>query len=122
MQQTFNEWVLAQIEARDWSVRELARRAGVSHGAINNVLNDLRNPGPDLCQALARALHVPAEEVFRRAGLLPERPSYNVREERALYLFSRLPDAAQEYLLTTMEALIEKNEAGERADERSPTR
>lgn len=30
-----------------------------------------RGAGPDVCQAIARALGLPPEEVFRQAGLLP---------------------------------------------------
>jgi DNA-binding XRE family transcriptional regulator len=33
------------------------------------------NPGPDLCLGIARAFHIPAEEVFRRAGILPPLPA-----------------------------------------------
>jgi transcriptional regulator with XRE-family HTH domain len=72
MQEEFMSWLTNELQQRGWSVRELARRAGVSHGAINNVLNGYSNAGPDLCTAIARAFHMPVETVFRQAGLLPE--------------------------------------------------
>ena len=65
------EWLNEEIQDRGWSIRELARRAGITHAAISHVLNGSRQPGSGFCTAIARALQLPAEEVFRRAGLLP---------------------------------------------------
>jgi transcriptional regulator with XRE-family HTH domain len=71
----FTDWLQKEIEQRGWTVAELARRAEVAHGTINNVMSGMRNPGLDLCCALAHALGVPEVEVLWRAGLLRERPA-----------------------------------------------
>lgn len=70
----FARWLQQEIEQRGWTIAELARRSEVAHGTINNVLNGVRNPGMDLCCALACALDVPETEVLWRAGLLREKP------------------------------------------------
>jgi len=35
------------------------------------VMTESRRPGPDFCTGVARALSLPPERVFRKAGLLP---------------------------------------------------
>ena len=68
---TFIKWLSAEIDDRGWTLREMARRSDLTHVAISNVLNEVRNPGVEFCLKVARAFHVPPERVFRRAGLLP---------------------------------------------------
>ncbi len=70
---TFASWLEKEIEARGWTIRELARRAGLAHVTISNILNGTRNPGVEFCLGVAKALREPPELVFRRAGLLPKR-------------------------------------------------
>ncbi|MCJ7532270.1 MAG: helix-turn-helix transcriptional regulator [Anaerolineales bacterium] len=60
------------MDKKGWGQRELARQAKVSQGSIGNVIRGDRQPGPDLCHAIARALKLPPEAVFRAAGILPE--------------------------------------------------
>jgi transcriptional regulator with XRE-family HTH domain len=71
---------------REWSQRELAKRAGLSQTAIGFVTryqdaND-RHAGLDTIEALARAFHVHAAELL---GENPSRPARNVQRvaERA---------------------------------------
>ncbi|HEY85822.1 MAG TPA: helix-turn-helix transcriptional regulator [Chloroflexi bacterium] len=68
---TFREWLEGELKKQDWKPADLAHRSGVSRASVSNVLNDMRNPGPDFCNAIARALRIPPEKVFRAAGLLP---------------------------------------------------
>lgn len=68
----FSVWLLEEVNERGWTFAELAKRAGMNTGTLSRVLNETRNPGPDFCTAIARALGIPVEEVFRRAGLLPQ--------------------------------------------------
>ena len=70
---TFVSWLEKELKARGWTMRELARRAGLTHVTISNVLNGTRNPGVEFCLGVARAFREPPELVFRRAGLLPDR-------------------------------------------------
>ena len=39
---------------------------------INGIINGQTNPGLDFCRGIARAFNMPLEDVFRRAGILPE--------------------------------------------------
>lgn len=66
----FIEWLKAEMEKRDWSQNELARRAGVTSGHMSLVMTGMREPGPELCRGLARALGIPETVVFVEAGLM----------------------------------------------------
>src|SRR5690606_5343811 len=68
----FVSWLKGEMKARGWSQAELARRAGVTRGAIGNVLRGDRGPGRDLLIAIAGALNYPSETVFRQAQFFPE--------------------------------------------------
>ena len=63
-------WLNGELHRRGWSQRELGRRAGISGAMVSKVLSG-EKPGWDFCVAIARALEVTPEEVFRLARLLP---------------------------------------------------
>ncbi len=65
----FANWLTGEINRLGWSQSELARRAGLSSGLISQVLSG-QKPGERFCKGVARALGVPEDEVFRRAGIL----------------------------------------------------
>lgn len=90
---SFQDWLISELQNRGWSQAELARRANVSRAAISNVLSSNRNPGPELCEAIALAMHIQPEEVFRQAGLLPPSKKNSAQEERAKYLFESLHES-----------------------------
>lgn len=70
-------WLTNEVKNRGWSLRELGRRADISHATISNIISGQTNPGFDFCVGIAKALDMPAEDVLRRAGLLPALPEEN---------------------------------------------
>lgn len=66
------DWINQEVRLRDWSLRELARRAGVSPTTIANISRG-DHVKPATCRGLAKAFGLPVEEIYKRAGLLPER-------------------------------------------------
>ena len=70
----FVEWLDGELAARNWRPADLARASNVSTGAISHIYSGARSIGPDVANAIARGLDVPADLVFRKAGLLPESP------------------------------------------------
>jgi transcriptional regulator with XRE-family HTH domain len=70
----FVKWLEEEMAARHWRTADLATAAGLYHGTLAKVLNGDRRAGPEVCLAIAKALNIPADSVFRRAGLLPELP------------------------------------------------
>lgn len=71
---TFVEWLEGELARKSWKPADLARAANISTGGLSHVLNGERRLGPDMALAIARALGVPPEVVFRKSGLLPELP------------------------------------------------
>ena len=94
-------WLSTVLSSRAWSMRELARRAGVSHTQIGNVINGQAAPSADFCIAIARALQVSPEPVLRRAGLLPSLPP-EVEEEREILAILRRLHAGVRRTVATM--------------------
>jgi transcriptional regulator with XRE-family HTH domain len=70
----FPDWLKSELDKRHWSQADLAYSAGISRAVVNKLLNRKTYPQPDTLQAIARALKVPVETVYRAAGLLPQEP------------------------------------------------
>lgn len=68
----FVEWLNHELEERGWSRSEAARRGEFSSSMLDKVIGGFAQPGLDFCRGIARAFGVPLEEVFRRAGILPD--------------------------------------------------
>lgn len=95
----FSEWLVNELRKREMTQADLARASGISRGGISNLINQVRNPDAETCLAIARALNLPAETVFRAAGLLPPVPSDTQYQEEFFHLLSQLsPQERQEIL------------------------
>lgn len=92
-QEDFALWLKGELEAQGWKQADLARATGLHSGTIANVLNGQRKPGVDFVLAVARALRVSPEDLYRRAGLLPPQPDrYRTPTEKDLLdILKRLP-------------------------------
>ena len=95
-----SEWITEELNTRGWSIRELARRAELSHATINGVLSGTANPGLDFCKGVARALHVAPEDVIRKAGLLPYIPPDVHQSDELLHYFTQLPNEDRQRIIT----------------------
>ena len=94
--QKFTIWLNKELTQKGWSQADLARHSGLSTAAISRIMNGTRNAGPELCQAIARALHLPPEVVYRKAGLLPPEEEPNLEEKIILNIYKKLTPARQE--------------------------
>jgi len=116
----FSDWLQAEMDNRGLTQAELARLAGVTRSAINGVLTGNRGPGNDLCVAISRALKLPPELVFRKAGLLPPVPQITEYTEEILHLINKLPPEDQEEILELLRFKIERKTAN--INEKPPSR
>ena len=66
----FTEWLTQEMQKRGWSQAELARESGITKGALSHIFSGTRKPGVIMLKAIAQAFYLPAEHVFRIAGLL----------------------------------------------------
>ncbi len=106
----FAEWLDDQLDLRSWSYNELARQAGVSSAGVSQVMTGRQNPGVGFCKAVAAALKVPADKVFRLAGLLPEAPERDERVDEILYYYNEMTPQMQENLRIIARAFLEASE------------
>lgn len=114
----FVDWLLREMEKRRWSQSEFARTAGVSRGAIGNVLRREREPGKQMLVAIAHAFDLPAESVMRKAGVLPPESDDEDMLEEWHYYLSRLDEKDRAELLAIAKLKIELNQAEKSAPRR----
>lgn len=69
--ESFAKWLNAELDKRNLSRSEAARRGGISPSMFDKVIGGFAKPGVDFCRGVAKTFRVPLEEVYRRAGLLP---------------------------------------------------
>lgn len=114
----FTEWLMKQIEERDISMREFARRGEISHTSVSNVLAGKTDPTADFCLGVARALKLKPDYVLRKSGHLPPAPDTDdPKVSEAMTLFSKLPAHEQERFLLFMRAIDEAQEQLEEIQE-----
>lgn len=109
----FSDWLQKELEKREWTQTELAKRSGVTTGQISRITNGTRQPGPDLCIAIAKGLNIPREELFRARGWLQdyaENPFGPHIDPRVLELakdINVLPFESREAALNAMKPMLE---------------
>lgn len=106
----FSEWLDAQMQAKNLSQSQLAKRAGVTRSAINGILREARGPGVDLLQGLARALDIPIEEVYRAASILPPKFTKNELIERIIHEMNGLPPEDKQDVMDYIEMIRQRTE------------
>ena len=113
-------WLTKELSNRSWSRRELARRAGVSHTWVADVING-REPSWDFCAAIAPAFDMSPVEMLLLAGKLT---SSDVRQalpmltkdeieksEKLTSIVKELSSEHQEALLTIAYGLVKTEKA-----------
>lgn len=95
----FGQWLLDELEKREMSQSDLARRSGLSQGTISNMISSTRGVGPDSLRAIAKALRLPIEQVYRAANLLPPPPDVDEEMEQILNEFDNLSKQDQQEVL-----------------------
>lgn len=108
--ETFSDWIERQLKERNWRPADLARAAGITDAALSRILSGTRNPGPDVCQAIAQALNEPPEKVFRLAGLLPPLPPGDGDVEEITEIARRLAPDRRKQALDFLRYLFKKRD------------
>jgi transcriptional regulator with XRE-family HTH domain len=85
----FVVWLNAEMKKRGWSLRQAARRVGVSYTAFADIADGQARPNADLCQRIALVFQIPPEEVFCLAGLLPLRLNEMLALGETVHLFNK---------------------------------
>ena len=110
---TLGGFIAELMEKHQHSNRSLAAVAGISEGAVRNVLKygiDAKAKEPDArtLQQVANALGVNPLRLYRLAGYLPPAAdSHSVRAEFVADVFDRLPVDKQEAVLGVLDAMAD---------------
>jgi len=87
-------------------MRELARRAGVSHSLISEVVNGNANPSADFSVAIARAINERPDELLRMAGFLDDLPPAVADEHELVTLYRQLPTHLRQAALAALRGVV----------------
>lgn len=112
----FAIWLEEQLHERAWKPADLAHAARINTGTLSNILNGTRGAGPEVCRDIARALRLPEEIVFRRAGLLSQRPEMDDEKREILYHYDRMRPHDQERFSVIARALAGASESDKAAE------
>lgn len=80
----FTEWLTNELTVKGWDQAELSRRSGITTAHISRIMTGQRHPGTEALSGIAHALRLPAEDLFRRAGLLPMPVSATTDDRRLM--------------------------------------
>lgn len=107
--ETFGEWLTAQIKLKGWKQAELARRAHIKDATLSRIITGTRQVGPDVALSIARALDIPADKLFRRAGFLPAEAEKVEEEKDLVEIFRELrPPLVRHTVLTMLRGLARR--------------
>lgn len=127
MNEEFPYWIRAQADERGWSLREVAKRAKISTGALNQVLGQGYGAGPSFCISISKAFGIPPEDVFRLAGILPQiqreeweemQGYFTILPKEDLYILLRMAkNMAMEHSIHDEETEEDDSSAGDTGDD-----
>ncbi len=104
--QDLGEFIRAQRHVARMSVRRLAELAGVSNPYLSQIERGLRRPSADILQSIARALHIPPQPLYVRAGILDADKEAPLSVPEAVRRDPLLTSDQKQSLLTVYESFI----------------
>lgn len=100
----FSDWLLKQMEEKDWSQADLARAADLTRSTISYYLSPKsKSPDEVALRKIAHALKLPPELVFEKAGLLPAKSDLSPIKRKLAHVAEDLPDSDIEIAITLLE-------------------
>lgn len=96
---TFAEWLAHELAEREMSQVDLANKSGVTTAQISRILSNQRGAESKTIVAIAKALDIPAVQVFREIGILPPDPNIDKTMETMLHEIAKLPKDDQREVL-----------------------
>lgn len=106
------EFIKAQREHAQLSLRELAERTNVSNPYLSQLERGLHEPSMRVLKAIASGLNIPIDALLARAGLLAKEDEANrlADTERAILSDERLADDQRDSLLAVYRSYVDANQ------------
>jgi transcriptional regulator with XRE-family HTH domain len=116
MEHNFPKWLTNELEKRTWSMRELARRASISHSWVADIVSGVKPPSWDFCAAIAKPLRYTPVQIFVVAGLVPmadinmlastDSPDADPRVSILFEVIKQLPKSQADIILDAWEVTL----------------
>jgi transcriptional regulator with XRE-family HTH domain len=100
------QFIRAQRDAAQMSVRRLAETAGVSNPYLSQIERGLRKPSAEILQQIAKALRISVETLYVRAGILDGNEEPRVSVIEAIVSDERLTADQRHTLITVYESFL----------------
>ena len=107
--QALGEFIKAQRRLAQLSLRELSKLAKVSNPYLSQIERGIYEPSAHVLKGIAEALHIPAEALFARVGLLQDESpegSEPFTVEEAVRLDDRLTQEQKGTLLSVYRSFV----------------
>lgn len=105
----FVEWLQGELDKQNWKKADLAKASGISSAHITRIMKREQDPGSDACIAIARALKLPPEDVFRFAGILPPKPEEAPGMGELIHLYLEADPEERDRMLDIARALSRRS-------------
>lgn len=103
----FSDWLLLQLNGRNWSQSDLARASGLTRSAISYYIGaKSKKPDEEALQKIAHALQLPPETVYRAAGILPP-SAENPDHAEVQHILTQLDPQRQTLAKSILRTLLE---------------
>ena len=88
---TFAKWLSVEMESRNLSQSELARRLGINQAAISRLLSQRSLPSISTLNGLAKVFQLPIAHIYQATGLMAPDPEGDLLTEQIAHLAKQLP-------------------------------
>lgn len=109
------DFIREQRSIGELSLRKLSERAGVSNPYLSQIERGLRRPSAEILQQIAHALHISAETLYVRAGILDE-PSDLVDPVSEVRRDPRITEDQKKTLIHIYESFLHENDLERESD------
>ena len=103
------QFIRAQRDAAQMSVRRLAETAGVSNPYLSQIERGLRKPSAEILQQIAKALRISVESLYVQAGILERDDEVRSSVIEAIVSDPRLTSDQRHTLITVYESFLAQN-------------
>jgi transcriptional regulator with XRE-family HTH domain len=111
-------FIRAQREATQVSVRQLAKRAGVSNPYLSQIERGLRKPSAEVLAQIAKGLRLSAEVLYVQAGILEDKKPSPVLD--AVLTDTAISERQKQLLMEIYESFRRENASTPRAPAPEP--
>jgi len=104
----FVSWLKQEFEKRNWAIRAAARRIGVSHPTISDIVTLQKQPSYETCMAIAKAFNKSPVWILRLAGLLPKIEPLNFDFDEWRHVLANISDTDRAELMEIARGKLER--------------